>query len=257
MRNEVDLLVKGGLIATSRGLLRASVAIKNGIIVSVCKEALAPRADEILVIKKKIVMPGVIDAHCHIHDRKFTYREDFETGSKAALAGGVTTFIDMPLTSPVDSKERILKKIEIGEKLSYVDFSLHAGMMNGKNLGNIPEIVEEGIKSFKVFTCAPYGVSDETILKILEMAKKQRSISNFHAENEGIIAHMRKIMERQKRVDPLAHHEDALSIRTYYNTDFVSILIKKTVYQKLETKAKILESTPDKLIFNAILQVLK
>ncbi len=207
MKNRVDLLVKGGLIATPRGFLRACIAIENEVIVSVCKESVAPKAEEILDIKGKIVMPGVIDAHTHIHDRKFTHREDFQTGSKSAAAGGVTTFIDMPLTSPVDSKERILEKVKKGEKLSYVDFSLHAGMMNEKNLENIPEIVAAGVRSFKAFTCAPYGVSDETILQILEKAKEHGSVVNFHAENEGIISYMRRIMESQGRVDPLAHHE--------------------------------------------------
>jgi len=207
MKNKVDLLVKGGMIATSRGLLKACIAIENGVIVSVCKEPMAPKADEILHVEEKIVMPGVIDAHAHIHDRKFAYKEDFETGSKAASAGGVTTFIDMPLTSPVDNKERVLEKVRAGEKLSHVDFSLHAGMMNEKNIENIPEIVADGVRSFKVFTCAPYGVSDETILHILEMAREHDSIVNFHAENDEIISRMHRIMESQGRMDPLAHHE--------------------------------------------------
>jgi len=207
MRNTVDLLVKGGMILTSCGLLRACIAVQNGVIVSICKEYVAPKADKILDIKEKIILPGVIDAHAHVHDEKYGYREDFETGSRAASAGGVTTFLDMPLTSPVDSKKRILEKIATGERLSYVDFSLHAGMMNQQNMKNIPEIVAEGVRSFKVFTCSPYNVSDETILNILEWAKKNGSIVNFHAENNGIITYMRKIMDRQERIDPLAHHE--------------------------------------------------
>jgi len=232
MKNKVDLLVKGGVIATSRGLLRACIAIKNGVIVSVCKEPTAPKADEILDVKDKIVMSGVIDAHAHIHDRTFTYREDFETGSKAASAGGVTTFIDMPLTSPVDSKEKVLEKVKTGEKLSHVDFSLHAGMMNEKNMENIPEIVAEGVRSFKVFTCAPYGVSDETILNILERAKEHVSIVNFHAENDGIISHMHRIMESQRRVDPLAHHEARPNLAEQEAVTRV-ILLAKLVDEKI------------------------
>ncbi len=207
MRHMVDLLIKGGMILTSHGLSRASIAVENGIIVSVCKEYSAPKADKVLHVEGKVILPGVIDAHAHIHDEKLRHKEDFETGSKAASAGGVTTFIDMPLASPVDSKERIIEKIKTGERLSYVDFSLHAGMMNRRNMENIPEIISEGVKSFKVFTCSPYGVSDETILDILERAKESRSIVNFHAENDGIIKYRLKTMRRQKRKDPLAHNE--------------------------------------------------
>jgi D-hydantoinase len=207
MKKKVDLLIKGGMIVASRGLSRACIAIENGIITSVCKEYSAPKADKVLSVKDKVLLPGAIDAHAHIHDGKFRYKEDFETGSKAALAGGVTTLIDMPLTSPVDNRERLVEKIETGERLSHVDFSLHAGMMNQKNLKNIPSIVAEGVRSFKVFTCSPHSVSDETMLDILEKAKESGSIVNFHAENKGIISYMRKIMDRQKRMDPLAHHE--------------------------------------------------
>ena len=207
MKTTVDLLITGGMIVTSHGLLRACVAIKKGIITSICKKHTAPKADKILDIKGKILLPGVIDAHTHIHDRKFRYKEDFKTGSQAASAGGVTSFIDMPLISPIDSRKQVLEKIEMGESLSHVDFSLHGGMMNQSNMENIPEIVSEGVRSFKVFTCSPHGVSDEVILDILERAKNNDSIVVFHAENDGIVSYKRKILERQKRVDPLAYHE--------------------------------------------------
>jgi allantoinase len=207
MKTPVDLLINDGRIVTSRGLFRACVAIKKGVITSICSKHTAPKADKILDVKGRIILPGVIDAHTHIYDRKFRYKEDFETGSKAASAGGVTAFIDMPLISPIDSRKRVLEKIKTGERVSHVDFSLHAGMMNQSNMENIPEIISEGVRSFKVFTCSPYGVPDETILDILERAKNYDAIVAFHAENNGIVSYMRKIMERQERVDPLAHHE--------------------------------------------------
>jgi len=224
--NSVDLLVKGGLIATSAGLLRACIAVKNGLIVSICKEPVAPKADKVLDVSGKIVIPGAIDAHAHIHDRRFTHHEDFTTGSAAAAAGGVTTFIDMPLTSPVDSSETVLEKIESGERLSHVDFSLHAGMMNEKNVEKIPEIAAAGVRSFKVFTCAPYMVSDETLLTILEKAKACSSVVNVHAENDGVVSYMSRLMRDSGRMDPLAHHEARPGIAEWEAINRVMLLAK-------------------------------
>ena len=205
--SQVDLLVKNAKIAMANGVIEGCIAVEGGVIVSLCRESAAPRADEVLDVGGRLVLPGVIDAHAHLHDEQFLHREDFSTGTFAAAAGGITTVIEMPLTTPIDRPSVIREKIGRGEALSHVDFSLHAGMMNEENLANIAEISRLGVRSFKVFTCKPYGVGDETILEIMDAACQNSALVNFHAENEGMISFTEKRLRRYGRADPLAHHE--------------------------------------------------
>ena len=90
----VDLVLKGGKIVASTGIFEAGLAVDRGKIVALAKESHLPRADRVLDVRGLFVMPGVIDSHVHICDPGFI-RESFETGTRAAAVGGVTTVIDM------------------------------------------------------------------------------------------------------------------------------------------------------------------
>ena len=145
-------LVENARILRAGKLTRANILIEGGKIKSVTASK-KPNADQKIDAKGRFVMPGLVDGHAHLHDPAFTNREDFITGTSAAAAGGVTTVVEMVLSTPVDSAERVRAKIEEGQRSSLIDFSLHAGMMNLSNLPNIPAIAELGVRSFKTFTC--------------------------------------------------------------------------------------------------------
>ncbi len=74
------------------------IGVNNGKIVSINRSPIA--AEKTIDIDGNIVLPGLIDAHVHMRDPGFIYKEDFSTGTKAAAAGGFTTVIDMPNTKP-------------------------------------------------------------------------------------------------------------------------------------------------------------
>jgi dihydroorotase (multifunctional complex type) len=187
-------------------LVRASILVADGKIKSIsASEQLA--ADEKIDAKGRIVIPGLVDGHAHLYDPAFTYREDFTTGTSAAVAGGVTTVVEMVLTTPVDSPDRVRRKIEEGERSSLIDFSLHAGMMNLNNLGNIPAISELGARSFKTFTCKPYYADDQTLMSLLQETAMQHSILNVHAEDEATAnENLRRLLDAGRK-DPMAHAE--------------------------------------------------
>jgi dihydroorotase (multifunctional complex type) len=119
----------------------------------------------------------------------------------------VTTVVEMVLSTPVDTVERVKAKIGLGKKESVIDFSLHAGMMNQENLTHIGKIAEIGVKSFKTFTCKPYYVDDNTLMSLMRETTAHESILNIHAEDEELAnANLQKLtVERRK--DPAAHLE--------------------------------------------------
>lgn len=205
-------MIKGGKIVTPKGIVRADLAVREGKIAAIAKSQHLPKADREIDVKGRYILPGGVDAHAHIYDPKYVYREDFETGTMAAAAGGVTTIIDMVLQSPVDNPDRIREKIAVGKQESLVDFSLHAGMMNNENVKWVPEIVRLGVASFKAFMCAPYRVEDKTLSLIMERVATHLGILNVHAEDEKTVWELREKLKQEGRVDPLAHNESRPNI---------------------------------------------
>lgn len=204
---EADLVVKGGKLVTPKEVIEAGVAVKDGKIIKIAKEPGLPEAGEVVKADGKVIIPGVIDAHCHIHDPDYTYREDFESGSKAAAAGGVTVLIDMPLVLTVLS-DMIKRKIEEGERTSVVDFSFHAGMMKPEYLGEIPAIASLGVKSFKLFTTQPFKVDWEGVRSIVGEVSKVNGVTVVHAEDDEVISEwVRRVKEEEGRKDVLAHFD--------------------------------------------------
>ena len=202
----VSVLVSNARILRGGKLVRANILVAEGKIKSISGSA-RPSHDETIDANGRVVMPGVVDGHAHLHDPAFTYREDFTSGTSAAVAGGVTTVVEMVLTTPVDTPERVRSKIEAGRRLSLIDFSLHAGMMNLSNLPNIPPIAELGVRSFKTFTCKPYYADDHTLMSLMRETSMHHSLLNVHAEDETIANENYGKLMSAGRKDPMTHVE--------------------------------------------------
>ena len=200
------ILVENTRILRAGKLTRANILVGEGKIKSVTVSK-KPNADQKIDAKGRFVMPGLVDGHAHLYDPAFTNREDFTSGTSAAAAGGVTTVIEMVLSTPVDSAERVRAKIEEGRRNSLIDFALHAGMMNLSNLPNIPEIAKLGVRSFKTFTCKPYYADDHTLMSLMRETTMHHSILNVHAEDEQVANDNLQKLLAEGRKDPMAHAE--------------------------------------------------
>jgi dihydroorotase len=140
---------------------------------------------EIIDGTNKILMPGVIDPHVHFRDPGFPDKEDFRTGSCAALAGGVTTVFDMPNTIPVtDSQVRLDEKREIVSKKSLVNFGFFV-VAREENLQELAKI--KNISGIKLFCNATTGdlkvESDDFWRKVFSCGK----MVAVHAEDETFV----------------------------------------------------------------------
>jgi allantoinase len=194
-RGPVDLVVKNAKLLLESGIARGGIGVLDGVIVVIASDEHLPEASTVIDADHKILMPGLIDAHAHIHDPSMLEHETFTTGSKAAVAGGVTTFVDMPLTNQVDTIKAVEEKIAQGEEMSVSDFTFYAGMMNSENYVAVPLLVDKGIAAFKAFTCEPYETSNGVIVKCLSAVSEVGGHLTIHAEDQGILDEFGKEME--------------------------------------------------------------
>ncbi|MGC8661242.1 MAG: dihydroorotase [Nitrososphaeria archaeon] len=198
-----SVVIKNGLTYTNGILTEADVLVEDGKISKISKGRID--GDRIINAAGKLVLPGAIDAHAHTNDPDFLYREDFEDASRAALLGGITTYVEMPLVKDIDDERSFDERRVDGSKFSYVDFGIHAGFMRAKNYTKIRELNKLGLRTFKVFTCRPFQADDSIIIKLLAESESTTSLMLFHAEDEGILSYYSDLFAQRR--DQLSVHE--------------------------------------------------
>ena len=143
---------------------------------------------KIIDVERKLIMPGVIDVHTHMREPGVTYKEDFETGSKACAKAGITTFYDMPNTVPTTTTlENLLNKKELAGKKSIVNFGIHFGGSKNNNISEIKKVLDKKeVNTVKIFMNVTTGemlIEDDEILKGVF---QNSGLVLVHAENEMI-----------------------------------------------------------------------
>lgn len=196
----IDLCIKNCKILSEPG--SCSINIDQGKIIDITKTPL--KAEKIINANNNVVFPGLIDVHVHFRDPGLTYKEDFKTGSQAAANGGFTTIIDMPNTVPPTNTSKAFKeKLKIASKKSIIDFGLHAGVDNLKEVRKIARLKPA---SFKLFMdTLDGGFMQEAFKTISNISNennefdrnigKLRPIITLHAENKDLVNHYTEKMK--------------------------------------------------------------
>ncbi|GAB3956598.1 allantoinase AllB [Spirosoma harenae] len=144
--------IKGNKVLTSEGIRKAVVTISNGLIEAVLSELPEGFPGDVIDIQDRVLMAGVIDPHVHINEPGRTDWEGFDTATRSAMAGGLTTLVDMPLnSSPVTTTAEAFD-----QKIAALDGKLHTncGFWGGLVPGNtvdIERLIEKGVLGFKAF----------------------------------------------------------------------------------------------------------
>lgn len=186
-----DLLIRGGEVVTGAGVRSADVAIGDGVFGGIGPDI---EGDAVATIDATgaILMPGSVDPHVHFNEPGRTDWEGWSTGSKALVAGGVTTCIEMPLNAhpPTLDRASFDAKIAAATGTSHADFALWGGL-TPDNLDHLAELAEAGVVGFKAFMsrsgtddfrCA----GDDTLLHGMIFAASAGLPVAVHAENEAI-----------------------------------------------------------------------
>ena len=188
-----DLVVRAQNVVTSAGVLPAAVHIQAGRISAVSGFGEVPSGVPVFDAGQSVVMPGVVDTHVHINEPGRTDWEGFDTATRAAAAGGVTTLIDMPLNSipPTTTCEALEMKMEAARGRCWVDVGFWGGAVPG-NAPELSRLFAAGVFGFKCFL-VPSGVPefehvDETHLRAaLPELASLGAVLLVHAELPGPI----------------------------------------------------------------------
>jgi len=187
-------IVRGATVVQSGTEVPADILVEGGVIAAIGKDlsiAGASRMDA----SGCLVLPGVIDAHVQfgIQYRDTLATDDFERGSLAAAAGGVTTFIDFAVPAkgapPLDA---LLARLALAEGKVSTDFTLHQAITDShpRFLEQIPEIIHRGIKSFKIYmTYSNRGrlITPGELEAIMLRVAPLGGIVEVHAEDDSIV----------------------------------------------------------------------
>ena len=178
----MSLLIKNGKVYQNGALIQKNIFIQGDKITKITSQEI--KADEVIDAKNKIIIPGLIDGHVHFREPGLTHKEDFFSGSCAAVAGGITTILDMPNTKPATTDlQRLEEKRKLARK-SIVNYGFHFG----STLNNISEIKKAkniaSVKIYMEYTTGDLKIDDNTVLQ--EIFSNAR-ICAVHAENEQIL----------------------------------------------------------------------
>lgn len=183
-----DLLIKNGTLVTAEGMAQGSLAVKDGKIAAVTAGNTC-EAKECIDASGMMVIPGLVDVHSH-GGHGDPHRESFKHMSQACAAGGITTFVDMPLSNPSTlTLETLENKLNTSGQESVTDYALYGGLVAGY-LDQMAPMFERGAQAFKCFTCrcSNYPMTDDgTLVEGMKIVGELGGLISVHAENDTLI----------------------------------------------------------------------
>jgi dihydropyrimidinase len=222
-----DLRVVNARVVTPAGTIDGGVASRGGKITAVGADENLPDADRTIDAEGNYLIPGFIDPHVHwgLSRYEFDYHEglehDFETETRGAVHGGVTTVVNFLL-----QKEPYLPDMDFfrraGEENSYIDFAYHAIVHQDHHVEEIESLADEGVRSFKLFfnwykhASPELGIDHSDAGRVYKVLNQVSEINDgvvmFHAENEDLSIERRRELQDEGRNDLLAWSEGAPNI---------------------------------------------
>tara|TARA_B100001057_G_scaffold471319_1_gene533530 strand:- start:950 stop:2260 length:1311 start_codon:yes stop_codon:yes gene_type:complete len=192
----LDLIIKNGQCYIDNNLSNVDIAIKDGKIQSIGQ--ISEKAKDILDANGLVVLPGCIDTQTHFREPGSTDTEDLNSGSKAAVAGGITAVFEMPNTNPPTSnKTEFQKKLNLAKNRMYCNYAFYFGATpdNANELADLKNL--EGCCGIKLFAGSSTGnllvQHEEEIEKVFKSCSK---IVAVHSEDESILNKNKKLIKR-------------------------------------------------------------
>jgi len=226
-----SILIRNATIVNENKSFKGDVLIENEHIKKISTFITVDNSVEIIDAKESYLIPGFIDDQVHFREPGLTHKANISTESKAAIAGGITTFIEMPNTTPQATTQALLEdKFAIAAKDSYANYSFMFGGTND-NLGELLKTDPKKVAGIKLFLGSSTGnmlVDNEAVLEKIFSSTKM--IISVHCEDEETIRKNTSLFKEKYGDDiPIKYHPIIRSEEACYLSSSKAIeLAKKT-----------------------------
>ncbi len=208
---DFDLVIRNGTVATAADVYRADIGVAGGRITAIA-EKLTRGAQEIDATDR-LVLPGGVDAHCHIDQPSATgavCADDFRSGSISAACGGTTTIIPFAAQLKGQSLRTAVEDYHRRAKgKSIIDYAFHLIISDPTEqvLGQeLPALIRDGCTAFKIYmTYDDLKLNDRQILDVLALARREGAMVMVHAENSDVINWLTDRLEAAGKTAPKYH----------------------------------------------------
>ena len=230
-------LIQSGTLVNEGRTFDGSILIEDGRISRITQGTSAPEAsyDEVIDASGCFVLPGIIDDHVHFREPGLTEKADIDSESRAAAAGGVTTYFDMPNTVPqTTTLEALEQKFELAARKSHVNYSFFFGATND-NVGLFPHLDPHRIPGIKLFMGSSTGNMLVDRREALEriFASAQLPIMT-HCEDTGIINRNMAEAKAEYGDDPkVTHHPEIRSEEACYESTRLAVELARKHHARL------------------------
>tara|TARA_Y100000588_G_scaffold358911_1_gene417482 strand:+ start:71 stop:1411 length:1341 start_codon:yes stop_codon:yes gene_type:complete len=184
-KRHFDLIIKGGTVATLDSMEECDIGIQDGKIAALGALP-SEKCNNLIDAKGLHILPGVIDSQVHFREPGNEHKEDMESGSRAAILGGVTTVFEMPNTSPATTTEAAFKdKLDRAKNRYHCDYGFFVGACP-ENIDALPALERlPGCSGVKIFMGSSTGSllipNDELLLQVLKSGVRRAAV---HSEDE-------------------------------------------------------------------------
>ena len=221
-------LIKNATLVNEGEIYKADVLIKNQIIKKIASK-ITIDADTIIDAEGLHLLPGVIDDQVHFREPGLTHKANIYTESKAAIAGGITSFMEMPNTSPQALTQELLEdKYKIAAETSIANYSFFMGASND-NLEEVLKTDTKTVAAIKIFMGSSTGnmlVDNKNVLE--EIFSKSSMLIAVHCEDEVIIQeNITKAEEQYGEEVPISEHPNIRSAEACFKSSSMAVELAK------------------------------
>ncbi len=263
--SRVDLIVEGKAYVEGR-FIECAIGIDEGIIASITKPSIAPRAEHKVIAKgNELIVPGMVDMHVHMRGLEESYKEDWLTGTMSALRGGVTFICDMPNNKPfINSISRLKMKLDEARANALVDYGFYLGFP--EDLNELRQVKGLGVYGVKLY---PDDYRSARLYKLLRVCAEEGLLVVFHAEDPDIVdsamrLHKVRKVEKHHELRPEAAEHEAVrklllalsevqGVRAHFTHLSLVESIRQVIYGKMQGLSVTCDTCPHYMLLDASL----